>query len=184
MIVYLETLLRKELINILLDQLDRSRSIDMDAAVDECICIACRWLFRNVEGCRELDPGTPPEEIIDSIRTVCGLREDAVKRTGEGSYSVTLPRTSWTVYRYVCTGETQGKTKIRLAHNFHTLYSLPGITPSNKTADILRYVDAIVPEFRKLIEEQIPEVKRLVLVKQLYRISYEAKRKSREEETD
>ena len=175
MIDYLKAHLRKELFVVLLYQLERYGEVDIDACMDECICMACRWLHLNVEGCSELDPLTPPEELVRSIAVVNGLDHEAVCQTGSDEWRVALPKTAWKIFR-THPVEGPGKIKLKLDSLSTSTFALPAMTPRNRTPDVLRYVDACIPEFHTLIKEQTIEARKQVLEWRIRHIIAEAHR--------
>ena len=177
MIDYLKAHLRKEIYNVQIAQLEKCGHIIRSECVNECICMACRWLTLNVEGCVPLeDDEKTPERIADAILTTCGEELVTVTQGHTGTFwRVTFPRTKWIIYRWFGAPGNSDVTRMRLDCGAEA-FGLPHVPLTNKTPDILRYVDSIVPEFDPLIDEVAVDARKTVMEWKIRRIAAKAKK--------
>ena len=151
--------------------LEWGQSVDPEKCLEDCIQQACYWLPEHILGCSELDCYTTMEEIIESFRKECPEAE--IVSTGLNSYTIKFPETYWTMYRIVDVGWSE-RTKIRIAHKYH---SHLGFVPTNKSAETLKYIDSLVPEFRKMVQKIILEGNRHMIVTLIQKTADKARRK-------
>lgn len=176
MIDYLRAHLKRELYNVQLSQLERWGHVLHDDCVTECICMACRWLTFNVEGCVALeDDEKTPERLAESIASACEGTGVTVEKGHTGTFwRVVMPRTRWVIYRFCDTGG-RDVTKLRLDCG-SVAFGMPHVPLTNRVPDILRYVDAIVPEFDPLIEEAARDARKTYMKWTIWRTASEARK--------
>ena len=163
----------QNLLKLVMEKLEKGLEVDFEECLDECIYSSCYWLPKHIFGCRELDCYTTMDEIVDSIRKECPNAE--IENTGLNSYKIKLEETYWTLYRIVQVGCWTEETKIRISYKY---YSLIGFVPTNKSPEIIKYVDSLVPEFRKLIQRAVMEGNRKIIISLIEKTASKARRKT------
>ena len=163
----------QELLKQVIEKLETGLEVDSEECLDDCIYSSCYWLPEHILECRDLDCNTTMDEIVDSIRKECPNAE--IEKTGLNSYKIKLKETCWTLYRIVKVGRTEA-TKIRIAYKYH---SWRGFVPTNKSQEIIKYVDSLVPEFRELVQRTVMEGNRQIIISLIEKTASEARRKKR-----
>ena len=154
-----------------IETLEWGQSVDPDDCLDDCIHYACRWLPEHTLDCRELDCHTTMGEIVESFRKECP--ETEIVSTGLNSYTIKFSETYWTMYRIVNVGWSE-RTKIRIAYKYH---SHVGFAPTNKSAWTLKYIDSLMPEFRKMVQKVILEGNRHMIITLIQKTADKARHK-------
>ena len=153
------------------EALEWGQIVNPEECLEDCIQQACYWLPEHTLGCSELDCYTTMEEIVESFRKECPEAE--IVPTGLNSYTIKFSETYWTIYRIVEVGWSE-RTKIRIAHKYH---SHRGFVPTNKSAWTLKYINSLVPEFRKMAQKIILEGNRHMVITLIQKTADKARRK-------
>ena len=137
-----------------------------------CIYRTWDWLSEHVLDYYEIFYDVTLEELVDSIKTECSLPDDRICQTGPTAFQVTLANTSWTFFREINDAWVE-KTDLRIAYNGNEFRSL---IPKNKTAAIIQYLDALVPEFRKMILRLTLDCEKNLLISSIKNTAAESRR--------
>jgi len=166
--------LRARAYGIIVDRMIRD---EMNPTIEECLepCIyaAYLWLSNHVGGYRELDSDSMIDEVVDSFRQ--NSPNAVLVRTCENSFTIRFPHTYWTLFQLIDNYLTD-ETCIRITYQRQTLR---GFVPSNKSAEMLGYIDSLIPDIRKMISDLILEANKQQLVSQLQSTVTEARKKPR-----
>ena len=166
--------LRARAYGIIVDRMIRD---EMNPTIEECLepCIyaAYLWLSNHVDGYRELDSDSMIDEVVDSFRQ--NSPNAVLVRTCENSFTIRFPHTYWTLFQLIDNYLTD-ETCIRITYQRQTLR---GFVPSNKSAEMLGYIDSLIPDIRKMISDLILEANKQQLVSQLQSTVTEARKKPR-----
>ena len=141
--------------------------------LEVCVYRTWDWLSEHALDYYEIFYDVTLEELVDSIKTACSLPDDAVCQTSPTTFQVTLANTSWTFFREINDAWVE-KTDLRIAYNRNEFRSL---IPKNKTSAIIRYLDSLVPEFRKMISQLTLDCEKNMLISAIKKTANEVGRK-------
>lgn len=139
----------------ILEKLMYSQSVDVEQFVDDCIYYSCNWMSAHIMGSHKLDQFMTMEEIINSFRQECP--NTCITQISQDSCKITLSDSYWTIHR----NSWAGDTPIRLSYKYHTHRSF---VLMNESPAILKHVNSLIPEFRKMIQKHILDANRQILV--------------------
>ena len=135
-----------------------------------CIYRTWDWLSEHAPDYYEIFYDVTLEEFVDAIKTGCSLADDKICQVGPTAFQVTLPNTSWTLFREINSIWVE-KTDLRIAYNGNEFRSL---IPKNKTAAIIRYLDSLVPELRKMISHLTLDCEKNMLISAIKKTAAES----------
>jgi hypothetical protein len=166
--------LRARAYGIIVDRMIRDEiNPTIEECLEPCIYAAYLWLSNHVDGYRELDSDSMIDEVVDSFRQ--NSPNAVLERTCDNSYTIRFPHTYWTLFQLIDNYLTD-ETCIRITYQRQTLR---GFVPSNKSAEMLGYIDSLIPDIRKMISDLILGVHKQLLVFQLQSTVAEARKKPR-----